>query len=145
MELTADRVDLREGVIVFESLKKRRCGVFRAVSVPPKLLDELVRLSESFFTVPIRTGALGFPGHHRAIHGSVMTRSKLQKRGTKRFFRVAPRTCRCASTPSLACLVLLSESPRQCKNFLKATLELVHRIRETEKKRGRGERCRSGT
>ena len=50
-----------------------------------------------------------------------MTRSKLQKRGTKRFFRVAPRTCRCASTPSLACLVLLSGSPRQCKNFLKAT------------------------
>lgn len=41
LELTADRVDLREGVIVFESLKKRRRGVFRAVPVPPKLLDEL--------------------------------------------------------------------------------------------------------
>ena len=41
LELTADRVDLREGVIVFESLKKRKRGVYRAVPVPPKLLDEL--------------------------------------------------------------------------------------------------------
>lgn len=41
LELTADRVDLRDGVIVFESLKKRKRGVFRAVPVPPKLLDEL--------------------------------------------------------------------------------------------------------
>lgn len=41
LALTADRVDLREGVIVFESLKKRKRGVFRAVPVPPKLLDEL--------------------------------------------------------------------------------------------------------
>ena len=41
LALTADRVDLREGVIVFESLKKRKRGVYRAVPVPPKLLDEL--------------------------------------------------------------------------------------------------------
>jgi integrase len=41
LELTADRIDLREGVIIFESLKKRKRGVFRAVPVPPKLLDEL--------------------------------------------------------------------------------------------------------
>ena len=41
LELTADRIDLREGVIVFESLKKRKRGVYRAVPVPPKLLDEL--------------------------------------------------------------------------------------------------------
>ena len=27
--------------MVFESLKKRRCGIFRAVSVPPELLDTL--------------------------------------------------------------------------------------------------------
>lgn len=41
LALTADRIDLKEGVIVFESLKKRKGVVFRAVPVPPKLLDEL--------------------------------------------------------------------------------------------------------
>ena len=41
LELTADRVDLAAGVIVFESLKKRRDGVYRAVPVPPALLDAL--------------------------------------------------------------------------------------------------------
>ena len=32
LDLTAERVDLTSGVIVFESLKKRRKGVYRAVS-----------------------------------------------------------------------------------------------------------------
>ncbi len=32
--LTADRVDLAAGVLVFESLKKRRSGIFRSVPVP---------------------------------------------------------------------------------------------------------------
>ncbi len=41
LALTSDRVDFDEGVIVFESLKKRQRGVFRAVPVPPKLLDTL--------------------------------------------------------------------------------------------------------
>lgn len=41
LALTSDRVDLDEGLIVFESLKKRERGVFRAVPVPPKLLDML--------------------------------------------------------------------------------------------------------
>ena len=41
LELTADRIDLEEGVIVFESLKKRKKGVYRAVPVPPALLDAL--------------------------------------------------------------------------------------------------------
>jgi integrase len=41
LELTADRVDLKAGVIVFESLKKRKRGVYRAVPVPPVLLDTL--------------------------------------------------------------------------------------------------------
>src|SRR4051794_40426576 len=41
LELTADRIDLAGGAIVFESLKKRRRGVFRAVPVPPQLLDAL--------------------------------------------------------------------------------------------------------
>lgn len=41
LALTADRVDLNAGVIVFESLKKRRDGVYRAVPVPPEILDAL--------------------------------------------------------------------------------------------------------
>ena len=41
LTLTADRVDLAAGVLVFESLKKRRAGIFRAVPVPPALLDAL--------------------------------------------------------------------------------------------------------
>jgi integrase/recombinase XerD len=41
LELTADRVDLKGGVLVFESLKKRKRGVYRAVPVPPGFLDTL--------------------------------------------------------------------------------------------------------
>jgi integrase/recombinase XerD len=39
--LTADRVDRAAGVLVFESLKKRKKGVFRAVPVPPAFLRTL--------------------------------------------------------------------------------------------------------
>jgi len=41
LALTADRVDLAGGTLVFESLKKRRSGIYRAVPVPPALLDAL--------------------------------------------------------------------------------------------------------
>jgi integrase/recombinase XerD len=41
LALTADRVDLAAGVLVFESLKKRRSGIYRAVPVSPALLDAL--------------------------------------------------------------------------------------------------------
>lgn len=41
LELTAERVDFAGGVLVFETLKKRRRGVFRAVPVPPALLVEM--------------------------------------------------------------------------------------------------------
>jgi integrase len=41
LALTVDRVDLAAGVLVFESLKKRRTGIFRSVPVPPALLDAL--------------------------------------------------------------------------------------------------------
>ena len=41
LTLTADRIDLAAGVLVIESLKKRRTGIFRAVPVPPALLDAL--------------------------------------------------------------------------------------------------------
>jgi integrase len=41
LALTADRVDLAAGVLVIESLKKRRLRIYRAVPVPPALLDAL--------------------------------------------------------------------------------------------------------
>lgn len=41
LQLTADRVDLSGKVIVFESLKKRRRGLYRAVPVPAPVLDAL--------------------------------------------------------------------------------------------------------
>lgn len=41
LALTADRVDLADGVLVIESLKKRRDGVWRAVPVPPEVLQAL--------------------------------------------------------------------------------------------------------
>jgi integrase/recombinase XerD len=41
LALTADRVDLAAGVLTFESLKKRRSGVYRSVPIPPALLDAL--------------------------------------------------------------------------------------------------------
>ena len=41
LALTVDRVDLAAGLLVFESLKKRRSGIYRAVPVPPALLDAL--------------------------------------------------------------------------------------------------------
>ncbi len=41
LALTAGQIDLSSRVVVFESLKKRRRGVFRAVPVPPELLDTL--------------------------------------------------------------------------------------------------------
>jgi integrase/recombinase XerD len=41
LALTADRVDLAAGVLVFERLKKRRGGIFRSVPVPPALLDTI--------------------------------------------------------------------------------------------------------
>ncbi len=41
LALTADRVDLAAGVLVFESLKKRRTGIYRSVPVPPALLEGL--------------------------------------------------------------------------------------------------------
>ena len=39
LALTARQIDLSGHVVVFESLKKRRRGVFRVVPVPPELLD----------------------------------------------------------------------------------------------------------
>jgi integrase len=41
LALTADRVDLDAGVVIVESLKKRRPGIYRAVPVPSGVLDAL--------------------------------------------------------------------------------------------------------
>lgn len=41
LALTMKRVDLDGQALVFETLKKRRRGVYRAVPVPPRLLDTL--------------------------------------------------------------------------------------------------------
>ena len=41
LALTAARVDMTGGVLVFESLKKRRRGIYRAVPVPPGFLETL--------------------------------------------------------------------------------------------------------
>jgi len=41
LALTAERVDVAAGTITFETLKKRRTGVFRAVPVPPELATML--------------------------------------------------------------------------------------------------------
>jgi integrase/recombinase XerD len=41
LQLTADRVDLKDGAIIFETLKKRKPGIYRAVPVPPAFLDTL--------------------------------------------------------------------------------------------------------
>jgi integrase/recombinase XerD len=47
LALTADRVDLAAGVLVIESLKKRRTGIYRTVPVSPALLDALDRCTAS--------------------------------------------------------------------------------------------------
>jgi integrase/recombinase XerD len=41
LALTAENIDMSSGVIVFESLKKRKKGVYRAVPIPPPLIDAL--------------------------------------------------------------------------------------------------------
>lgn len=46
LALTPDRVDPAAGVVILESLKKGRQGVFRAVPVPTGLLDTLARLQQ---------------------------------------------------------------------------------------------------
>jgi len=42
LALTADRVDAADKVLIFESLKKRRRGHYRAVPVPTDLINELI-------------------------------------------------------------------------------------------------------
>lgn len=41
LALTADRIDLKDGTIILETLKKRKAGVYRAIPAPPVFLDTL--------------------------------------------------------------------------------------------------------
>jgi integrase/recombinase XerD len=41
LALTSENIDLSDRALMFESLKKRRRGIYRAVPVPPALLDTL--------------------------------------------------------------------------------------------------------
>lgn len=41
LDLTVQRIDIDAGTVIFESLKKRRRGVYRAVPVPPGVIDAL--------------------------------------------------------------------------------------------------------
>lgn len=41
LQLTPRRIDLSSNLVIFESLKKRSRGVFRAVPVPPEYVDAL--------------------------------------------------------------------------------------------------------
>lgn len=43
LELTTDRIDHTAGLLVFESLKKRRSGVYRAVPISRVLLEQIER------------------------------------------------------------------------------------------------------
>ena len=45
LALSRDRVDFAEGMLIFESLKKRRRGIYRSVPVPPALLESLKLMS----------------------------------------------------------------------------------------------------
>ena len=44
LALTADRVDVVSGVIVFETLKRREKGVFRAVPVPQEVIQRVAKV-----------------------------------------------------------------------------------------------------
>ena len=43
LNLVPSRIDVSEGFLIFESLKKRRLGVFRAIPIPQALVLDLER------------------------------------------------------------------------------------------------------
>jgi len=61
LALTADRVDIGDGVVVIESLKKRRSGIYRGIPVPPAFLDTLDLVHD---IRAARRGAEGGRGAH---------------------------------------------------------------------------------
>ena len=78
LALTVDRVDLVAGLLVLESLKKRRSGIYRAVPVPPALPEALdlvhgIRIlredGNDTHAAPVR-------GDHHA-HGLILAHAKL--------------------------------------------------------------------
>lgn len=59
LALTSDRIDTGNGAIVFETLKRRKRAVFRAIPVPRRLLNLLECYSDSLG--PCATGARLWP------------------------------------------------------------------------------------
>ena len=47
LALTIARVDQNEGCVVFETLKRRASGIYRAIPVPIELIDRLLQLADS--------------------------------------------------------------------------------------------------
>lgn len=45
LALTPGQIDAAAGVVIFECLKKRRRGIYRAVPIPPDLIQELRQLA----------------------------------------------------------------------------------------------------
>ena len=52
LALTPARIDQASNAIVFETLKRRRIGVFRAIPVPPELIAQLVAFIDSSNRLP---------------------------------------------------------------------------------------------
>ena len=59
LALTVDRVDLAAGVLVFESLKKRRTGIFQNVPVPCSTRSTWCTASESGTVGAVKAAACG--------------------------------------------------------------------------------------
>ena len=60
LTLPADRVDLKEGTVVFESLKKRRRGLYRTRAGPAALLDALNMVHDIKAAAQARRGSCAF-------------------------------------------------------------------------------------
>lgn len=79
-QLNADRVDINESVLIFETLKLRKRGVFRAVPVPANWLIRMASSNEdsSFWGFSLKTGyrivkrvmnSAGIEGEHASPKG----------------------------------------------------------------------------
>jgi Phage integrase family len=71
LALTAQQIDLSGRVVVFESLKKRRKGIYRAVPVPPELPAPAERPScgSTAKGAPLPARAAAPPGCHAPGRG----------------------------------------------------------------------------
>lgn len=82
LALLSDRVDAKAKVIVFESLKKRKLGVYRAVPVPPALIDMLELVHDLKRTRPRKPAPLWSIGRTRAWQIVKATMKAAKVKGT---------------------------------------------------------------